>query len=227
MATYSDADFRQIAAAIDRRVTDVMKLERLFEAAAHWYSHDLKAPRRPAPSEVRRKLDNIAKSASRLLKHLSIERHEDAADGPSDITILEWLASSRDGNEDAVTSAAERIGRLVEITEATEATNDLEARASQAAEDVLKLGKLIVPKGHQGDAAVNNWIAAMMRLYKKVTGSDPGTSVGAPGRPNEGVAGGPFIRFLSAAGKPLGIKYSSEAWRSRVRTILDSLPNQN
>ena len=84
----------------------------------------------------------------------------------------------------------------------------------------LAIGNLTVPKGHQGDAAVNNWIAAMMEIYRKITGAEPATSVGHVDQPNEGIASGPFIRFLQAAGEPLGISYSEDAWRSRVRTIL-------
>ena len=41
-----------------------------------------------------------------------------------------------------------------------------------------------------------------------------------PERPNEGIAAGPLVRFLEAAGKPLKIEFSEDAWRSRVRTIL-------
>jgi len=30
--------------------------------------------------------------------------------------------------------------------------------------------RLTVPKEHQGDVAVNNWIAAMLSVYKRMTG---------------------------------------------------------
>lgn len=76
-----------------------------------------------------------------------------------------------------------------------------------------------MPKGHQGDA-VNDWIAMMMGIYKAITGIDPGTSVGAPLRANEGKASGPLLRFLAAAGGPLCIVMSASAWRSRVRQEL-------
>jgi hypothetical protein len=67
----------------------------------------------------------------------------------------------------------------------------------------------------------------MMSLYRMITGKAPATSVGAPERPNEGIAGGPLIRFLQAAAKPLKIKFSEAAWRSRVRTILKGASRQN
>jgi hypothetical protein len=49
----------------------------------------------------------------------------------------------------------------------------------------------------------------------------------APARPNQGEAAGPLIRLLQAAGEPLGIRLSAEAWRSRVRTILKAAARQN
>ena len=60
-----------------------------------------------------------------------------------------------------------------------------------------------------------------------LTGKEPATSVGAPKRPNEGIAAGPLIRFLEAAGKPLKIEFSEDGWRSRVRTILKGASGQN
>ena len=67
----------------------------------------------------------------------------------------------------------------------------------------------------------------MLNLYRKITGEEPRTSVGGPNKSNEGIAAGPLIRFLGAAGKPLGIKFSEDAWRSRVRTILEGASRQN
>jgi hypothetical protein len=84
-----------------------------------------------------------------------------------------------------------------------------------------------VREGNPGDDAINNWIASMMDLYRKITGKEPATSVGAPGLPNEGIATGPLIRFLEAAAKPLDIESSEDAWRSRVRTILKGASLQN
>jgi len=67
----------------------------------------------------------------------------------------------------------------------------------------------------------------MMGLYRTITGEEPRTSVGGPDQPNEGIAAGPLIRFLMAAGNPLGIEFYEDAWRSRVRTILKGVPRQN
>jgi hypothetical protein len=67
---------------------------------------------------------------------------------------------------------------------------------------------LTVREGNPGDDAVNDWIETMMGLYRTITGKAPATSVGAAKRRNDGVAAGPLIRFLQAAGKPLEIEFS-------------------
>jgi len=101
------------------------------------------------------------------------------------------------------------------------------SKAAKAAVEFGEVGKLIVPDGNPGDGAVNEWIAAMLAIYRDITGKKPATSVGAPSRSNEGIAGGPLIRFLKAAGKPLKIEFAADAWRSRVRTVLKRASEQN
>lgn len=122
--------------------------------------------------------------------------------------------------------ATRRIGRLVEIAEGVAAAAEFDGRAKKAVAEVAEVGNLTVPKGNPGDAAIDDWIASMMTLYRAITGRDAATSVGAPGRPNQGKAAGPLIRFLEATGKPLEIEFSEDAWRSRVRTILKSASGQ-
>jgi hypothetical protein len=105
------------------------------------------------------------------------------------------------------------------------AVGEFERRAHQAATELAAVGELTVREGNPGDDAVNDWIAAMLGIYRTLTGKEPATSVVAPTRPNKGKAAGPLIRFLQAAGQPLNIDFSEDAWRSRVRTILkDSTP---
>ena len=226
MATYLSETCERIAAAIGRDIGDVVEHKQLFEGAAVWYGLDCGLPHgatpRLPPSKMREKLQRIAKSARRLLKDLEIANDEDAADGPGSVELLEILAAVEEPSEDAVITATGRLGQLATMMDAVAAARELERRALEAAEDVIAIGKLTVPKGHQGKTAVNNWVAAMMEVYRKITGVEPATSVGRVGQSNEGVASGPFIRFLQAAGEPLGLTYSEDAWRSRVRTILKS-----
>ena len=67
----------------------------------------------------------------------------------------------------------------------------------------------------------------MRSAYHVISGKEPATSVGGPDRPDEGIAGGPLIRFLIAAGKPLEIEFAEDAWRSRVRTVLKGASTQD
>jgi hypothetical protein len=227
MATYEQSNFEEIATAIGVEIGQIMEHENLFEGAARWYRIDKKRPKRTAPSVLRRKLNQTSKSAHRMLKSLAVNNPNDAADGPGDPEILNALVLMGEPNEDPIIKATGRIGRFVEIIDGLAAAAEFEHRAKQAATEVSKVGKLTVQEGNPGDAAVNDWIAAMIGLYRTITGSEPRTSVGTTGRPNEGIAAGPLIRFLAAAGKPLGIEFSEDAWRSRVRTILEGAPRQN
>ena len=140
------------------------------------------------------------------MKELEIKNYDEAANGPGSFELLEILAAVEEPDEHAVINATRRMGQLATMLDAIEAAIELEGRALAAAEDVLAVGKLTVPKGHQGEAAVNNWIAAMMDIYRKITGAEPATSVGHVDQPNEGIASGPLIRFLQAAGEPLWLR---------------------
>jgi hypothetical protein len=218
MATYSREDFEEIASAIDKDIADVCQQEKHFEAAAMWYRLDRKAPKRQTPFVMRGRMTQIVNTARKLLRYLEVEDPSQAPDGPG-IAILHVLASTDDGTEDAVVRATARIGRLVEILEAVDAARELERRASMGAEDAVQIGELVVPKGHHGQVAVNDWIAAMMSIYQKITGTDPGISVVAPGRPGRGKAAGPLIRFLQAAGKPIGIESSADSLAGRIKDV--------
>ena len=117
--------------------------------------------------------------------------------------------------------ATGRLGRITTLLEGVAATVELRDRAKGAATEFVKVKKRITPASHRGDAAINEWIAAMLGLHTEITGELPGTSVGAIGRADEGKATGPLVRFLKAAGEPLGIELSPDSWRERIRQILD------
>src|SRR5262245_2989063 len=227
MSTYTHSDFEQIATAIGIAAKQVANLETQFEAAALWFRLDKRRPRRTAPSKQREKLNRVAKSARRLLESLGINDPNEAADGPADPEVFEALVLVGESNANPVLEATQRIGRLVQVIEITAAAAEFDRRAKKAAVEAAEIGKLTVREGNPGDDAVNQWIAAMMGVYRALTGTEPATSVGAPGQPNEGIAAGPFIRFLQAAGRPLEIVFSEDAWRSRVRTILTGASRQN
>jgi hypothetical protein len=225
MTTYDNFD--QIATALGIKVEQIAKHASQFEAAALWYRLDTRRPRRIAPSKVCERLDRVAKSARRLLKALGVNDADEAADCPGDHDILKALVLVGDVNEDPVIAATRRIGRLQEIVEGVMAAVEFERRAKTASIEVAEVGNLTVREGNPGDEAINGWVATMMSLYRTITGKAPATSVGAPNRFNQGTAAGPLIRFLEAAGKPLGIEFSEDAWRSRVRAILKDASEKN
>ena len=113
------------------------------------------------------KAKQIAAAAKKLLRHLKIYDYRDA--------------------EDAIIRATERIGRLAEIFDGIDAAAFLARQATDAAGDVKRLSRLL-PSGYLGETAENDWIAAMMSLYEKITSRKARTSVGAPSRSDEGKA---------------------------------------
>jgi len=231
--TYTEEDLERIAAAVGKAAADVEARQKDFENAALMFRLDCGLPldvvrsRGSTPTQLRRKMERVEKSARRLLKDLGVPRDErglvkieEAHDGPGDVEILKILSWAVEHDEDPVTTATRRVGRLVEILEALEAAGDIEQWARQGAHEVIEFGGLTVPKEHQGDIAFNYWIAAMLPIYKQITGNDPGTSVGTAGSSRRGKGGGPLIRFLAAAEKPLGLEHSADSLRDRVRDIL-------
>jgi hypothetical protein len=183
MATYDDSNFEQIAGAIGMDVGQIARHENLFEAAALWYRPHRRRPSRIAPSKSREKLKRVTKNARRLLESLGVNDPDEAPDGPGDTEILRVLVLAGEPNEDPVIEATRRIGRLVEIVEGTVAAAELYRRAKKAATEVARVGKLTVRQGNPGDDAVNDWIAAMMSLYRTITGREPATSLGPPSNP--------------------------------------------
>jgi hypothetical protein len=141
-----------------------------------------------------------------------------ADDGPEDWALLEALSCAEHSGEEEVIWATGRVERLAKIFEAIEASQLLQHCAEKATQDAAKSSQSI-PKGRRGELAENDWISALMSLYEKITGRKARTSVIAPGRPGAGKPAGPLIRFLAAAGMPLGIKHSADSWRARIRAI--------
>jgi len=214
MAAYSREDFEQIAAAIRKDVTQVCRHEKRFEAAAMWYRLDQNALKiqRVTPFVMRRRMTQIANAARKLLRHLGVWDPAEAPDGPAR-AVLQVLASTDDGTGDAVVRATARIGRLIEILEAANAVRELERRANMGAEQTDRAQRAPRRSCRERLDRVD------MSIYKQIVGTDPGISVVAPGRPGGGKAAGPLIRFLEAAGKPIGIQLSPDSFAGRIKDI--------
>lgn len=147
------------AIRVDRSL--VQKFERELSAAAFFFRLDSRAPS-PAPpkgrarqlediekgkkapprtplNRLRKRMDMIRRASERLLRHLGVERVEDAPDGPSSDEILAYLASATEGEadgEDRIIAATARIGRIVEILTAIEAAMEIKKRALVAIDDI-------------------------------------------------------------------------------------------
>src|SRR5262245_38546320 len=212
---YSDDDLRQIAGSIGVCASRIYPHRHLFESAAAWYRADSRAPNPVPPSTIKRRARLIVAASRKLLQHLTARKGY-AEDGPENWQLLQALSWAENGGEDAVIRATGRVARLAEIFEAIEASQLLRSCAEKAAEDAAQSTRSI-PRGRRGEFAENEWIAAMMSLYEKITGRKARTSIIAPGRKERGKASGPLIRFLTAAGAPLSIKRSPESWRGRIR----------
>ena len=179
-ATYSREDFEKIATAIGKDVGDVVKHKERFEWGADWYGLDRglsregrSRPRRTPPSKIREKLQRIAKSARRLLQALEIKSYEQA----DELRTSGKPGGRRRSERRRRRERDETTGQFGIILDAIEAATELERRALAAARDEIALGNLTVLKGPQGDAAVNNWVATMMEIYREITGAEPTTTV--------------------------------------------------
>jgi hypothetical protein len=220
MGTYSEENFEQIASAIHRDVAEIYQYKNDFEAAALMYRLDLDLPERKKPSELRKQLIKIGNAARKLLRLLEVQDPSQAPDGPAR-DVLQVLASTRHKTqEDPIIRATARVGRLVEILDAVEACREIERAAVNGAEKAVEIGKLYVPRGYQGDVAVNDWIGCMLGIYQKITGKRKlGISVKAPRQRDRGKPTGPLIRFIQAAGTPLGIRLSAASLAGRIKDL--------
>jgi hypothetical protein len=229
---YRHEDFERIANALGIEIAAVARHKKEFEAAAFEFRSWRKVFEKRTPTELSRKLKKIQKAAHKLLQLLGVDDPSFAADGPGDREIFDVLTMTQ-GSDDIVANATGRIGRLAEILDSIRGVEHLRRLVEQAALERAELARITTTPGNPGNMPLNEWIAAMMGLYRKMTGNDPATSVGAPGRKNEAKPGGPLIRFLCAAAMPLKglrsdrLQLSGAALRRRVRTLLAHSRAQN
>ena len=203
----------------------VQRVDR-FEAAATWYRLDQRDSRPPSPSKIESKLDSVIRNSRRLLRGLGIDDVDAVMDGPTDPAFIAALEYS-DQSADGIAGPAERLSRMIAVLEGIQAAADIEKAATGAYPSAPAFARKITHRGHRGDDPLNNWIEAMLVLYEEITGRKPGTSVHPSGTPNRGKATGPLIRFLEAAGAPLGLSRSPDSWRERARLVMRGSGSQN
>jgi len=211
---YSEKKLTCISKAAGLPLEAVARHKLRIEAIALQYRIDTGGPTLIAPSTAIRKLGLTAQAARRLLRHMGVN-HRDvgkAADGHHVSTIFDALASVDTEQEEAIEDATGRIARLVEILEAAAAARGIERVATEVEADSGAIREISGATGHTGDLALNNWIGAMMALYEEITGKTPSAAYLFSSRE----AGGPLIRFLQAAAKPLRIDVTPDSLRSRI-----------
>jgi hypothetical protein len=163
----------------------------------------------------RRKFD---RTGAKLIRLLGVTE-ETAEDGLPDRKLEDALVNAGDKDEYAISQLAEAITCYrKDFPAALEAAEELARSAALGKSGAEQVRELTVTPGFHGREDLNGWIDDMLGLYSKITGHKVATSVRKPIGPDAGKAHGPLVRFLSAAGKPLGLQFSDDAWRSRVKT---------
>jgi len=210
---------------IEVMVPRKIALSEWLEVAAHCLHFDRQGQPAPSLSRIARDMAVIAKAAESLRVALGLQdcdaippqqirgrlslaaRRE--AEGISDPKIRHTSAASDQALQDAIKG----IGCIARWAKDAEA-------------DILWRTKGNFAKGRKTNHAVNDWIELIGNVWRQVLDREPGTSVVVTGvdetradGANETRADGPFVRFLLAAARPLGIELTDEAFRDRVRRI--------
>lgn len=216
--TYSTDQLNALAEAVRVKPERVLAERDVLDAAAVCFRLDDRRPTRMPAKQLKNRLEQIERTARRLLRQLGVPDTREADDGP-DFELMEVIAAETDDQakfETILTEATGRIGRLIQLFEALNAVAEVERLAQNAVDQGLRVATLVTTQGHHGDVSVNNWIAEVLVVYTRITGKRPATST----NPHKGGdPGGPLIRFLAVAGNPLGIDMKPEAWRKRIRRI--------
>lgn len=195
---YSDTDLDAIAQAVGVTAEKVEAKRQALENAAGWFRTDSRAPRRTPPSTVRRKIADLRKALDRAAVLLGDPDVRDA---------VGYESERQNGNLDAAANAAADLAAWAKT--ATPATEY---------EDENGKAKSIVPRGHVGDAAINDWLAALLSIYKHVAERAAKVSVGSM-RKAGGRDYGPLVRFIQACAAPLSIEMTDQAILERVWSL--------
>jgi len=218
---YARKDYEAIADALGVGPEMVMHDADAFEDAARWFFLDQRGRSQQSklrPSEIERKLKQIAAAANRLLSLLEADV-DSAPDGPGCREIFDALIFADElESEDVVAQSMAEIAKLVEVITMVRAAREVRGRSRQAAVDVRAARQITVPQGYRGDEALSNWTARLLEIYQHLTRSN----IRKPFKYRNGTK---LYAFLDAAARPLGIEQDESQWRDRVKSILRALEN--
>ena len=229
---------------VKRRFNRRNALALRLETAAHYYAMEAEFQLKPAASELRNALKSIEKAAGRLWDALGLEGKTEFEDMPQALkSELGAQAESHgeriDGYDDMPpTQWPMKGGNYVDywgrakLRQAVEDVALLRLWArnakARAAAQVQTNGQRRTTR-HSGDKALNDWFGNLAGIWLDVYERLPATSVGATGRANEGIGGGPFVRFIKAALQPVLGKSTpdDEAIRSRAKRLFPSVKSKS
>jgi hypothetical protein len=185
---------------------------------------------------VRDAFDDIESAALRLLRALHIEKNSDPDEMPQPIKSglrgqAEWHGEQIGGYDDMPPTPWQIEGaqyvdfhghaKVKQVVQGIVLLRLWALRAKARAAAHVKDGQRRRRKLHTGDRALNDWFGNLAGIWLDVYERVPATSVGAVGTAEEGIGGGPFVRFIQAALRPVlgDTTPDTEAIRSRARRL--------
>ena len=236
---YKREDFEAIleATRLDLSWRGKLRLRHGIEAAAKWYEIHRVWSGKPPPSTVAKQLGSIASLADRLLMAIGVPPGlMDATDLPAAIrtpliTAAEAYAERSGGFDDLEPFDVPFPGgetvkdyladaKLSQVIAGIQLLAFWAGEAQEAVKDEVEANKDRDEVGRRGDEALNATILVLARAYRSAYEREPGIS-----RPTnlKGRAGGPWLRFIQACLRPLGVEEKSltmGALRERWRTLM-------
>ncbi len=243
---YSDKDIEQIISAAgglpDSKIwhlqpnQDASDLERKLvrrhvalveriESAAQNYLINSEFATRPTGKQLSDEFKRIAEAADRLLEALHVPEDGDVDQMPDALRFGGLQAFA--GNEiDALGGDYRGRGAAGVLQDAISGVVQIRHWASAATTRHALRHATPRKDRNKGDQSLDQFIGDLADIWIEVFERSIATSVGAPGRSNEGEASGPFLHYMAACLDPVlcSDTPSIDALRSRVRRHLVPKP---
>lgn len=198
-------------------------LQEQLESAARNFVGKAEWSNRPTPKQRAQALQKIENAATKLLKALYVSSDLDPDSIPAALrhgALLAFahLEADKLGGppeylaQSLLRDALLGVGRLQRWANAARLRNEQQPPT---------------PRGqrHKGAEALDEFFGSLAGIWMDVFEGLPARSVGRIGAPNEGIADGPFVRFVEACLRPIlgDATPSRDAIGSRVKKLFPSL----
>lgn len=231
---YSAKTIELILETLPKRLDNKAKcrLARQLDEAAIWLFHERHLQSVPPPSKVRHRLEQIEAAARRLIVHLGIKEAYDPDSDPVEalpraLFVPLVLAAERFGRQlggypelPPVEIGTEKAGEpYIDFHAERKMASALSgvqliarwARNAQAQEaNAVKSDQRLT---HEGDWALDEFLARLMAIYREAAQREPRLSR------RDRTPRGPFFRFVKACLEPLAEEHSDQAIYERLRRI--------